>query len=55
MVVERCVNTTENGSMCKSEEEINEYLRDKYLLLYYNERHFNTSDYFANSVVEQSR
>ena len=37
VVVERCVNTTANGHTCKSDHEIDDYLRDKYIVLYYNE------------------
>ena len=39
--VDRCVNSTKNNYGCASLEEINEFLRDKYILVFYNEINFN--------------
>jgi hypothetical protein len=43
--VDRCVNTTENGNMCAPAQEIDEFLTDKYILLLYNQVHFNLTAY----------
>ena len=40
---------------CKSEEEITEYFRNKWLLLFYNERQFDANHYGYESIVKTSR
>jgi hypothetical protein len=49
------VQKCHSNSDCASEAEIEEYLRDKYLLLYYNEINFNFTGFFEESVSQVSR
>ena len=52
--IETCKNTTENGNHCKSPELITEWLKDKYILLYYNQIKFNTTAYHEESLSHRS-
>ena len=40
---------------CKSDEEINRWLRGKYLVLYHNSRRFRVEEYGEGKIVEESR
>ena len=40
---------------CKSEEEVRDWLRRKYIVILYNQVRFDTEQYFENSRVEESR
>lgn len=53
ITVDRCVNTTEVTN-CKSDEEIDKFLRNKYVLFVYNQRLFNMSNYGYESISMKS-
>lgn len=66
IIVRRCVNLTEEKLekltpddpppiICKSDEEITEWLRNKYILLYYNEVIFNATRYNDQAVAKVSQ
>ena len=44
----------ENKHYCKSPEEINEFLRNKFFLLMYNQIRFDTELYKTESFVHES-
>ena len=39
---------------CKSEEEIDQFVRDKYLILYMNRVRFNADSFGEESIVKES-
>ena len=69
--IDRCVNKTIDESeaeyytltaddepenvVCASSEEIDDWLYDKYVLLYYNEVMFNNTGFHDDSIIYQSR
>ena len=54
MRLNRCLNTTEKA-VCKSEEEITNFFRDKLMVMLFNERRFDSNFYEEESVIEESR
>ena len=53
--VETCQNGTDSNIVCKSPEQIEEFLRDKYILLVYNEIVFNTTGYGDERISKRSK
>ena len=48
----RCVNSPD--LTCKSEEEITEFFRNKFIYLLYNEKSFDSEKYQHESIVKQA-
>ena len=40
---------------CKSEEEVAEFMKDKFMLLLSNQIRFDSSQYYEDSVIRESR
>ena len=53
MRLNRCVNS--DTLICKSEKEITYFFKNKYLVLLYNERRFDSNLYEHESITEKSR
>ena len=45
---------TELGIKCKSPEEINKFMKNKFLYFLYNQRRFDAENYGEESVVPES-
>lgn len=43
--LEKCTNSTESKIVCKSEEEISEYLNNKYFNIFYQQNNFDLSNF----------
>ena len=49
----KCDSSTDTGVVCKSDEEILEFFRMKYLFVIKNEKLFDANKYGLESIVEQ--
>ena len=45
----------ENGITCKSETERTQFLRNKFFLMLYNQKRFDTSSYTDKGIIEESK
>lgn len=41
----KCLNETSNGNSCKSDEEIHEFFKDKYLAIFFSDNKINVNNY----------
>ena len=49
------VKCHDKPGFCKSDEEISEFLRNKYILLFYNQVRFDAKYYGSESIIAESR
>ena len=52
MRLEKCRET--ESLKCKTDDEITQFLRNKWLLIIYNERFFDSNNYGSESIVNKS-
>ena len=57
MQLVRCRNSTDYAEdvVCKSNEEITEFFRNKYLILLHNQKRFNPELYHESSIIRESK
>ena len=45
----------ENGVTCKSDTEITKFLRNKFFIILYNQKRFDSADFSEDSILKESK
>ena len=54
-IFEMCNEDNDKGILCKSKDEIKEWLSGKYIVLFYNQIRFDPKNFFEESKIKESR